>query len=216
MPKIDRSILSLIALTIAAGGAFTVFTKYNVPQLTQSYFGSNPFADKRDVIENTMTWIFSSLALIGVILQAAATALPLSDRLHPARTYWLVFVVSSAAVIVLLWLATWAGTVYARSVWLPQIVRGQSEAYERAAYAIAHNLVLPEHARVDPNSPQYEEIRRTGRETTEKYVRQIEELLEIDPLGNVEERVARLAPHFLKYGQNPTVAAPPSDPQPSP
>jgi hypothetical protein len=33
MPRIDRTILSLIALTIAAGGAFTILTKYNVPQL---------------------------------------------------------------------------------------------------------------------------------------------------------------------------------------
>jgi hypothetical protein len=197
MPRIDRSVLSLIALTIAAGGAFTVFTKYNVPQLGQSYFGSNPFAVKRDVIENTMTWVFSSMALIGVILQAAATALPLADRLHPARTYWLVCVVSSAAVIVLLWLATWAATAFARSIWEPLILSSQRQAFERAAYAVSHNLLLPEHVQVRPDSQQYEDVRRAGRETTEGYLTQIEDLLETNHTRSLEERVARLSSRFI-------------------
>ena len=59
--RLDRTLLSIIALTLAAGGALTVLTKDNVPQLNQTYLGANPFAIKRDAIENTMNWLFSGL-----------------------------------------------------------------------------------------------------------------------------------------------------------
>ena len=32
-----------------------------------SFLGENPFAIKRDAIDNVMTWIFTSLALVGLI-----------------------------------------------------------------------------------------------------------------------------------------------------
>ena len=39
------------------------------PELNTTFFGSNPFIVKRDAIESMMTWLFTVLTLLGLLLQ---------------------------------------------------------------------------------------------------------------------------------------------------
>jgi hypothetical protein len=58
----DRTILNLLSLIIGGSGIFVVLTKFNVPELNMSFLGENPFAIKRDAIDNVMTWIFTKVS----------------------------------------------------------------------------------------------------------------------------------------------------------
>jgi hypothetical protein len=87
VPRLDKTILGLIALTLAAGGALTVLTKYSVPQVNQTFLDSNLFAVKRDAIEGTMNWLFAAVALAGVLVQAVAYIVQLPERSHAPRIY---------------------------------------------------------------------------------------------------------------------------------
>jgi hypothetical protein len=94
----DRTILNLLSLFIGGSGLFVVLTKFNVPELNMSFLGENPFAIKRDAIENVMTWIFTGVALVGLLLQIFGEIW--SDRL-PSRQHTIRFYVwfSSASLV---------------------------------------------------------------------------------------------------------------------
>ena len=85
----DRTILNLLSLTSGGSGLFVVLTKFNVPELNMSFFGENPFAIKRDAIDNVMTWIFTCLALLGVVLQICGEIWSdrFPERQHQIRFY---------------------------------------------------------------------------------------------------------------------------------
>ena len=61
--------MNLLSFIIGGGGLFVVLTKFNVPELNMMFFGENPFAIKRDTIDTVMTWIFTVMTLIGILLQ---------------------------------------------------------------------------------------------------------------------------------------------------
>ena len=65
----DRTLINLASIFVGGAGLFTVLTGFNVLELNMSFFDANPYAIKRDVIENTMKWLFTFVAFIGLMLQ---------------------------------------------------------------------------------------------------------------------------------------------------
>jgi hypothetical protein len=80
----DRTLLNLTTILISGAGLFAVLTKFSVPELRMAFFGENPFAIKREQIEFVMTWIFTSLAISGLLVQVFKEILgnEIPERLH--------------------------------------------------------------------------------------------------------------------------------------
>jgi len=200
-PKLDKTILVIIALTFAAGGALTVLTKYNVPQVNQTIFGGNPYAIKRDAIEGTMNWLFWGIALIGVLIQAVAYVVNLPDRSPStsAPTYAMVFAVSASVVIILIWLTTCAGYAIARRQWLPTIVDGQRDVFHLTEMLIRNDGLEDRHLALPADDPQRVPLIIDGRRRTGEYLTQLEDLLDItERSGTPPQRLDRLRATFVR------------------
>jgi hypothetical protein len=197
MWKLDRTTLSLVALAIAAAGVFAVFTKFNVPQLNAAFYGSNPFAIKRDAIESVMTWLFTIVALVGAAVQAVALVGEFEERLYASRTYVFVTIANVVGVAALVFALTWVGGRMARRVWEPLIIANQRELFIRADHASTHDGLMPEHLNVPSDSPEYNRVREAGVRDADRFVTQIENLLELSPsTGPLPQRIDRLRPYF--------------------
>ena len=88
----DKTSLNLISIVLGGVGLFVVLTKFSVPELHATFLGSNPFAAKRDTIESVMTWLFTGLTLLGLLVQVGglliATVGPKARlRLPTARVF---------------------------------------------------------------------------------------------------------------------------------
>jgi hypothetical protein len=192
-------VLSIESPATAAGGALTVLTKYNVPQVNQTIFGGNPYAIKRDAIEGTMNWLFSGIALIGVFIQAVAYVVNLPDRSPStsAPTYAMVFAVSASVVIILLWLTTCVGYAIARRQWLPTIVEGQLDLFHLTEMLIRNDGLEDRHMALPADDPQREPLIIDGRRRIGEYLTQMEDLLDIAKrTGTQPERLDRLRRAF--------------------
>src|ERR1051326_4983983 len=87
-PRIDTTIVALVALTLAGAGGLTALTKYNVPAANRTYLGTNLFAVKSDAIGGVMGWLFGFMALAGAVVQAHAfVRKPRHRRLYKPKTY---------------------------------------------------------------------------------------------------------------------------------
>lgn len=65
----DKTIINILTFLISGSGFFMALTKFNVPQLNQTFLGTNPFLIKRDKIDSVMTGVFTLLAISGLLLQ---------------------------------------------------------------------------------------------------------------------------------------------------
>src|SRR5919109_554028 len=65
---VDKTMMTILSLRIGGAGLFASLTKFNVPELNMTFLDSNPYAIKRDDIDYVMTWIFTGLTLLGVLL----------------------------------------------------------------------------------------------------------------------------------------------------
>jgi hypothetical protein len=196
MPAIDRTAISLLALAVGTGGVFAVLAKYSVPQLNSTFFGENPFAIKRDIIEGALTWVFLVIALVGVAIQAVGTIADLPERLYGPGVYGPVLLGSFVFVALLLKVATIGARAGARRRWLPRTVASSRESFDSASFAAVHG-VLPEFEAVVAKDPtQRDELRARSIAVSLDRVAQIERLLEIESDGDLVERVNRLAPYF--------------------
>lgn len=80
----DKTIINLLTILVSGSGLFVVLTKFNVPELNMLFLGENPYALKRDIIDNVMTWTFTSLALFGLLFQVAGEIFgrDVPERIH--------------------------------------------------------------------------------------------------------------------------------------
>lgn len=186
-------------MVLGGTGLFVVLTKFNVPELNMSFFGTNPFAIKRDEIESVMTWLFTALALVALLVQVGMVIFDdqIEERLHTTYFYIFVLIGSLAVAGVLVLLLTVVGNKLARDRWLPKIVESQMELYETAKFIIEHDgwrkdQLLGKDTIADPNR-----FRSANRQTAEKHCEQIEKLLDISPDTNdLSQRLMRLKSYF--------------------
>ena len=115
----DKATLHILSLVIGGTGLFVVVTKSNVPELRMSFLGENPFAIKREVIDNVMSWIVASLTLVGLLIQACAEIWghELPERLHATLFYVSLFITAVIATIIFVVLLTAVGRSIARRHW---------------------------------------------------------------------------------------------------
>ncbi len=195
----DKTILDLISIVLGGIGLLVVLTKFNVPELNATFVGWNPFAVKRDIINSTMTWLFTALTLLGLLLQVgvAIWGNHIEQRVHTPRFYILFFVVVLAAGVVLAYLLTAAGNHLARRSWLPRIVESQKELYKAATFIIEHGGWREHQLAVKATLPDPERYRTANLEAATEYIEQIEKLLGVHSrLTELRTRLDGIKPFF--------------------
>jgi hypothetical protein len=186
----DKTTLDLISIVLGGIGLFVVLTKFSVPELNAMFVGSNPFAVKRDIIDRTMTRLFTALTLLGLLVQVGAAnwGNHIEQRVHTPRFYLLVFVVVLAAGMVLAFLLTAAGKRLARRSWLPRIVESQKGLYKAASFVIEHDGCREDQLTVKGTLHNPELDRTANLERATEHIEQIEKLLFEVPSRSTELR----------------------------
>ena len=196
----DRTLINVASILLGGAGLLTVLTGFNVPELNMSFFGQNPFAVKRDAIQNVMNWLFTLVALIGLALQLGAEIWggQLPERRHEAKSYVWCTVGGVVAVATLVWLLTLAGNRVARSIWWPKIIASQAEAFESSVFVVEHDGWRKDQLTIKDtlSAADAERHRSANLSHAEDRVAQIEKLIEVRPEGDLGARIARLRPLF--------------------
>jgi len=198
---IDRTLVNIVSILIGGAGLLTVLTEFNVPELNMSFFEENPFAVKRDVIETTMTWLFTVVALAGLALQlwAEVWGAHLREHAHKRRLYIQAIAGGVIAVAMLVWALTSVGNSVARREWQPKVVEMQRVVFDRSKFIIEHDGWTPEHwenRNELVGKGESDRLRSAGIETAENGLAQIEDLLDVRRSGDLLHRVEALQLYF--------------------
>jgi len=200
--RVDKTSVNLVSIVLGGVGLFVVLMKFNVPELNLTYLGTNPFAIKRDAIESVMTWLFTGLTLVGLLIQVGAAIWGdrLPERVHALRVYVALFVVTLMVAVVLVLLLNSLGNWLARARWLPQAVENQNDVYRSARFVIEHDGWRDDQLAVKATLPDPEHYRRGNFETAARQVEQIEKLLDIPVrTTDLKVRLDALKPFFERH-----------------
>lgn len=200
----DKTIFNLISLLIVGTGLFAVLTKFNVPELKLTYYGHNPFAIKRDIINNVMTWLFTSLALSGLLIQILSIIFghKLPERSYETSFYIIFTCVGIIASVVILVILGAIGKYIAKKMWWPKIIKSQMEGYKLSLEIINNNgwesRLLNKKNNYLPE--RQKEIEGRNFKQCEERINNIEKLLELPKLRDVSlsKRIERLKKYFEK------------------
>ena len=157
---------------------------------------------KRDAIESVMTWLFTGLTLVGLLIQVGAAIWGdrLPERVHALRVYVALFVVTLMVAVVLVLLLNSLGNWLARARWLPQAVENQNDVYRSARFVIEHDGWRDDQLAVKATLPDPEHYRRGNFETAARQVEQIEKLLDIPVrTTDLKVRLDALKPFFERH-----------------
>ncbi len=129
----DQVMLDILSIVIGGAGLFVVITKYNVKETRENFYGrNNVFKEKASVIDDIMTWIFTSLSILGllalIIKDIYGEVIP--ERLHTLKYYWLVFLISLLFALVLVNALDWIGKKIARRKWFPLVKDRFRDAFD--------------------------------------------------------------------------------------
>lgn len=191
--------LNIVSLIVGGAGIFVVLTKFNVPELNMSFFGENPFAVKRDAIETVMTWIFTCLATIGLLLQIGGEIWSdrLQSRQYTSSFYMCFFLVSCLMAFVIVCGLTAIGNRIAKRTWLPMVVAKQAELYSQTRIIVDHDGWEEGQLKVKDTLQNPRMYQEKNLEGAERSVTQIERLLDLpSDLVELKPRMERLAPFF--------------------
>ena len=136
----DQTIINIISTVLGIASLFIVITGYNVPELRRSFYGGNIFAEKRNIIENTMTAIFTWVAFLSfwglIINDVYGGSIP--ERLHNSGGYWAIFGLISLITLLIILVLTFWGKKIAKRKWMPIGI----EAYgkENSAFPALKNM----------------------------------------------------------------------------
>jgi len=196
---VDRVLINLITILISGSGLLVVITKFNVPELNLNYLGQNPFVIKQDVIGNTMTWIFTSLASLGFIIQVLKEIFGerIQERLHTIKFYSLFFVFGMIIMIFVISGLTRAGNFIAKKIWLPKVVESQREVFKSSLDIVENNGWRNDQLNIKEKLEDKERYRRINLETTNERISQVEKLLELPKASNdLKDRIETIKPYF--------------------
>lgn len=188
-----------MSIVIGGTGLFVVLTKFNLPELNMSFWGENPFAIKRDAIDNVMTWIFTSFALIGLLIQVGSKiwGYGLAQRLYSTWFYVSLFVIAVVISILLVVPLTAAGRRIAMRYWLPTIVEKMTEAYSQARFIVDHDGWRQDQLNVKDTLSDAARYQQANFDSATKTIAQIEKLLEIpSDTTDLKRRMEKLRPYL--------------------
>jgi hypothetical protein len=195
----DKTLINLLSILIGGAGLFAVLTRYGVPELDATFLGHNPFVLKRDSIADVMSWMFTSLAVLGLLLQAFRVIFEnsLSEPVRQPHFYIVAFLVGILVMVMLVMAISFTGKRIAKRVWLPKVIENQRESFCSSAFIVEHNGWREDQLPVKENQPQAELYRQKNYESAEERFAQIERLLELQrPSDDLNERMKRLRPYF--------------------
>ncbi len=198
--NMDKTLINLFSILVSGAGLFAVLTKYGVPELNMSFLGENPFAFKRDCIASVMNWMFVSLALLGLLLQAFRLIFEnfLPERVHQTYFYVIAFLVGIVAMITLIIAIDFTGKRIAKHFWLPKVIESQAELFRSAAFIVEHDGWREDQLPLIAKQPNAKYYRQKNYETAVDRFTQIEKLLELRvSADDLNERVKRLRPYFV-------------------
>jgi len=200
IPLMDKTILNLATILITGAGVSAVLMKYSVPQLNMTFWGENPFAVKRDIVEGVMARLFTGLAVAGLLIQAWLLILgdELPDREYGEGTYLLIFGCGVLVVAVLIFALAKLGLFIAKKRWFPKIISSQRDLYMSVQPILANDGWSDDQLRTkDGLQDGGAHIRAANFKTLDKNLTQMEELFELKPtLNNRLARLERLRPFF--------------------
>jgi hypothetical protein len=194
---IDKTLLNISSIIIGTAGLYSVLTKFSVPQLNSAFWGINPYAVKRDIIDGVMTTIFTLFTLTGLFVQAILFIFESSfkDRIYNTSFYLLYFVIGIVIVTLIVFLLAKIGKIIAEKRWRPIIIENQREIFERS-FSIVENNGLNEEQFGWPDRERYSQQNLEG---IDGNITQIEELLELpNKLIDRKERIKQLEGYFKK------------------
>lgn len=178
-----------------------VLTEYYSPEVNMTFMGENPFAVKRDIINNVMTWFFACVALSGIFIQILAE---IFGKHIPARKHSIYFYLIYSAgilIVVIFAIQLLAGLGYsiARDKWQPLIVDNQREIYFDSKYIIEHDGLRKDQFRVRDKLSEsaLERRQKENYEMTKERFTRLERLFDIENTSNdLQERISRIKPFF--------------------
>ena len=195
----DRVILNLISLLVAGAGVFSVLTKFYVPELDMSFRGHNPFAIKEYLIDDVTTKIFVGLGFVGLVLQAVAIISDdtLPKRLHSKRFYITAFLIGLCLSCAGVWVLKNVGYHISRQIWLPKVIESQRQIFNNIKYVLEHDGWREDQLESKDKLTNSEKYRQDNYEQSEKYIYQIEKLLDMKPaVKELQTRVNNLEKYF--------------------
>lgn len=184
---LDKTLINLSSLIISGAGLYSALTKYSVPQLNNAFWGLNPFAVKRDIIDSVMTTIFTLLTMIGLILQAFLFVFEdrISERQYDVVFYLWYLAIGAIFISIIVWLLSLFGKWLARCKWKPVIVESQYELYLWTLKVIENGGIYEE-----VKNANREEIIFSNYKTADERMEQFESLFEIKQKS--EDRIIRI------------------------
>ena len=199
----DRTLLNLLSLLIGGAGIFSALTKYSVPEVNQSFFGTNPFLIKSDAIEKVTTWAFTLLALLALALQVWAEVWggTLPERSYSVPQYVGASLTAVAVLIGVLMVIAKVSARIARKTWEPELVRLQRELFQNALEMVENDGWSLQHIRANEHQhPEADTIRIRNLENVEHNIRQLERLFDVSNTAGAQiERLRRIEQIFRKH-----------------
>lgn len=200
LKKIDKITLDLTTALISVISILNVLTKYNIPEVNIAFWGVNPFALKKDIIDSTMTWIFSLLALIGLSIQLFKILpnIKIPKRLYKTQYYYSFLVIG----VLLSWFVVMPifrslGHGIAKQIWMPKIVETQKEAFEKTVFIFNHHGWRKDQLKIKDSLDNPEEYINANLQQIDGYISQMEKLFDIKKLPRTrKEKIENLEKYF--------------------
>ncbi len=199
--KLDQTTIDLLTILIGGAGLFSVMTKFYSPEVNYSFWGENPFLVKRDIIESVLSWVFTSVGFLGLLLQVykEICADKIIGRKYKVRFYFKFFVLGFMAMVGIVYILSVTGNAVARQIWQPRIVNSQKEVFESASFITKHNGWREDQLDVKDKLDDPKKYIGANIKTAEDNILQIEKLLGIKARTNsLPERIERLNKYFAK------------------
>lgn len=199
--KLDQTTINLLTILIGGAGLFSVMTKFYSPEVNYSFWGENQFLVKRDIIEGILSWVFTSVGFLGLLLQVYKEifADKIIERKYKARFYSKFFVLGFMAMVGIVYILSVTGKAVARQIWQPRIVNSQKEGFELSSFITKHNGWRKDQLGVKDKLDDPKKYIEANIKTAEGNILQIEKLLDIRARTNsLPERIEELNKYFAK------------------
>lgn len=197
--NVDKTMLLIISAMITFFGALFTFIKYSPPELCMSFWGSNPFTIKANIINTMRTKVFFTFTIIGIVMQFTTAMYGdcLTKKLYGYKFYILYTVCIIISVVLLAGIVNTVSKVFAKRKWLPKIVEIHKEMFYSSKFIIDHDELREDQIKNIDKLENIDNFRKSNFRTAEGRISQIENILEVNNNEkNLTSRVNNLKKYF--------------------
>ena len=193
------TILDLVTILIAGAGLFVVLTKYYVPPLKFTILKENLFLIKRDIINNTMTRLFTGLAYIGISIRAVSMiyGFNLKKRIYNTEFYMRFFVTGFTATAFIVFCLFCFGKFISRKKFLPVLAEAYKENFQQAIVIIENDGWREDQLLLREKTLDHRKIKSENYFQAKKVINIIEDLIDLpNGSGDLKARAEKLKEYF--------------------